>query len=102
MTKDPTACIINFDIEGILKSIRPKVGQEAKERTAFHDRLRVILSILLTPGLHAGIDSICRDRLNIPASATSVCITKLVTFSTSGRASMLKSRIETVQLVPTR
>lgn len=77
-TKTPSACTLFFDIEGILKSARPIVNQGGKERATSYDRLRIILSMLLTPGLHESIDGICRDRLRIPSSCTSVGITRFV------------------------
>ena len=62
-----------LDVEVLLKSLRPFIGQEGTKLAPNDlDRLRLILSMLLTPGLHEGIDEICREKLRIPTSIASV------------------------------
>jgi hypothetical protein len=67
---------ILVDLEGFLLeatiAVRAVNIEEKPSVSSIQQRLRAILSAILTPGLSEDIDFLCQDKLHIPTSSGSV------------------------------
>ncbi|KAF8627389.1 hypothetical protein AX17_006204 [Amanita inopinata Kibby_2008] len=67
-----------YDSAVVMKTISTN-REQTKAIYAKVDQLKLLLSFLLTPGLNSDIDTICREKLNIPDSSASVGFSSLNT-----------------------
>ena len=58
--------MFNLNLAAFLERSRPAIGQPAAQLPGSEkQKIRLVLSILLTWGLNEGIDEICKGRLHI-------------------------------------